>query len=596
MPEDIIAVAASKQGESSSFSSLISDSPLLPLSLLLGIVVGCGVLSRYHQKGKVATARSAKAAEKNAAARLAEQQLKARIYNEITLYAGTPVEPLLGMGRRRTLWVPNAQEGIAVCGGPGKGKSFSVIDPLIRSAIDQRHPTIVYDFKGEQLRRHAAYAAQRGYQVYVFAPGKPWSGVINPIDLVKAADDPAIMSKQLAQVFNLNTHGLGSGGQKNEYFADASNLLIQTLLLMSKDTPFPDLLMSWSILSLPNLAKRMLLAVEQQWIDIWTEVSATSLTSIAEAEVTVGGVISTAVNTMAPLISRQFVSCLCGETTIPLEMTGKTLLFFQLDQMTRDVVAPLLASILHLVVLKNLSKRRNEPLVLAMDEFPTIFLPDIVKWINEYRENGLVTILGFQNYSQLEYKYGRELSRAILGACATKFIFNPQDVNTAEEYSRFCGEEDVVLNTRSQSYGRSSGYSHSEQYHRRPLYSARDILTLPKGWSIFINPAYASRQEAALPWLLRAQIPKRDQQAEAKSKELWDRKVCQRLIERASKLQIPLDEELLRAELVNRKQFANYTLLPGALGAEYVGTEEDEVEQEMEQQDQEQAPQVAESA
>jgi hypothetical protein len=39
-----------------------------------------------------------------------------------------------------TLYVPDAQRGIAVLGAAGSGKTFSVIDPLIRSSLDQGFP------------------------------------------------------------------------------------------------------------------------------------------------------------------------------------------------------------------------------------------------------------------------------------------------------------------------------------------------------------------------------------------------------------------------------------------------------------------------
>ena len=72
-----------------------------------------------------------------------------------------------------TIYVPDAQRGTSVIGAAGTGKTFSVIDPLIRSAIEQSLPTIVYDFKyPAQTKRIAAYAAAHGYKVRVYAPGK----------------------------------------------------------------------------------------------------------------------------------------------------------------------------------------------------------------------------------------------------------------------------------------------------------------------------------------------------------------------------------------------------------------------------------------
>ncbi|WP_265276874.1 hypothetical protein [Nostoc sp. KVJ3] len=40
-------------------------------------------------------------------------------------------------------------------------------------------------------------------------------------------------------------------------------------------------------------------------------------------------------------------------------------------------------------------------LVLGIDELPTLYLPALVDWLNQNREDGLVSILGLQNLSML---------------------------------------------------------------------------------------------------------------------------------------------------------------------------------------------------
>lgn len=534
--------------------------PLMPL-VRIGGWEGIGlllllcffILSSREKKGKLTAGRRVGGKEKAKATSVAKQQLRERQRNKVTLQVGS------NSWGFRPLYVPNAQEGIGICGAPGKGKTFSVIDPLIRSSLEQGFPTIIYDFKGEQLRRHAAYAASLGYEVFVFAPGKPYSGTINLLDFLKDAGD-AVMAKQVAIVINRNSST--NDNKKNDYFSQAADLTLQMLLMLAKGSIHPDLLQAWAILRLPDLAKRLLLAQKEGWLDIWAEVGATSITSVASADQTSGGIISTVVNTLAPLISRDFIPNICGKTTIPLEMTGKRLLFFQVDKETRDVVAPLLASVLHLVVVKNLAYRRKEPLILAMDEFPTLYLPDITKWMSEERENGLVPILGYQFAPQMENKYGKDLTRTILGDCATKFVFNPQEQGTAEDYSKYFGEEEIVINTRSRTYGKNSSTSRSEQHHKKPLFSARDILTMPKGKCIFTNPAYEGGDEAALPWCLKVKVPKADREVEKRSEELWDKKVRERLIERANRSQLPLDEAALRQESSERSDYADSMFPP----------------------------------
>ncbi|MEH2383668.1 MAG: hypothetical protein V7K27_33055 [Nostoc sp.] len=85
---------------------------------------------------KLATARWGGTREKTAARKLACKQILSRKHNRVSLYVGTPKntssEVVNGIRKTRipedatTLYLPEAQRGILVCGGPGSGKSFSM--------------------------------------------------------------------------------------------------------------------------------------------------------------------------------------------------------------------------------------------------------------------------------------------------------------------------------------------------------------------------------------------------------------------------------------------------------------------------------------
>ena len=123
------------------------------------------------------------------------------------------------------------------------------------------------------------------------------------------------------------------------------------------------------------------------------------------------------------------------------------------------MVGPLLATILHMVITRNVARRRQDPLIVAIDELPTLYLPTLVQWLNENREDGLSVILGFQNLVQLEKTYGRELARAILGACATKAIFSPQEYEAARMFSDFLSGEEIRYKQKSRNQGGASSAS-----------------------------------------------------------------------------------------------------------------------------------------
>jgi type IV secretion system protein VirD4 len=509
--------------------------------LLLGTLIlaaGMGLFSRSGQKGKISTGRFGGTAEKRAAAATAKKQRQDRQPHKVALKAGN-VE------------IPNAQQSIAVAGAPDSGKTFSIIDPAIRSAIAQGFPILVYDFKGSQLEAHAAWAAAQGYAVHVFAPGQPYTGTCNPLDFL-ADETDSLTAAQLAQVLQKNTQRDGAY-RDNDFFTSAGTNLVEAVMLLAKLTPYPDLLMASKLLNLPDLSARIQRAAAEGRIPAWTLESFSQLLSSDGAEKQVSGIIATAQRTFKTFTGKQLIRSFCGSTTIPLKLTGKQILFLQVDMQRRDAVTPLLAAMLHLIVTCNFAQPREEPLVIALDELPTLYLPDLPKWINEFRSYGFVSLLGYQNFAQLQHIYGRELSRAIFAACGTKVFFNPKDRETAQEFSGYLGEKEVTFYTRTQ--GRQGGNTRSEQYQKMPLLTTDQMLKLGQGECVFINSAYGSSGEASIPLRLKVRLPPSEIAVQQRSSELWRSKVRQRLIEQVNQQQTAgdLDEENeVRQEIAKR--------------------------------------------
>jgi type IV secretion system protein VirD4 len=497
-------------------------------TILLGMLLLLAAMKLTQSKtGKISTGRFGQGAEKRSAQRTAKQQRKQRKAHRVSFKSGK-------------LNIPEAQQGIAVCGAPNSGKTYSIIDPVIRDAIGQGFPIVVYDFKGAQLEAHAVYAAAQGYELHVFAPGFPYTGVCNPLDFVRDASD-ALMAGQLAEVIYKNTRR-GNHAGENDFFSNAGQKLVEAVILLSKLTEFPDLLMAKKLLNLPGLTKRVRLAAQAGRIPIWTIESFSQLISSEDAEKQIAGIIATAQRTFDKFISKELIPSFVGKTTIPLDLKGKQILFLQVDTQKRDVVAPLLAALLHLIVARNFAKPRDEPLVVSLDELPTLHLDDLPKWINEFRSYGFCAILGYQNFAQLQHTYGKELSRAIFAACGTKVFFNPRDDETAGLVSRYLGEKEVRVFTKSTSSGMNHSTSRNEQIQKMPLMTIDEVLKLDQGECVFINPAYKGGREASVPLRLKLVVPKADVKIQEQSERLWRSTVRDRLIQTMQQLQIPVSQ------------------------------------------------------
>lgn len=544
------------------------------LLFLVLLIAEQGGLAR---KNRIGTARMAGRREILKASFEGQLQLLRRKQTKGTFYIGTPkLKGILALvacliGIVPTLFIPRSHRSVLVLGAPETGKTHFFINPAIRSFLDQGVPTIIYAFKEDMVAQHVAYAADRGYKaedIHILAPGFPYSSTLNIVETLISDPSDTAGAQQLAHVLNLNVN-TGSSDHQNKYFQKAADSLVKTVLLLARSHYcFSDIWLSAAILLLPDLEKRMRLAGKHEWIDLWTQISAANLISVADAGPTAGGIVSTAQHTFSNFLNRDFLPAVCGKTTIPIEMTGRKLLIFQIDQEKQDIISPLLAAALHVIVKKNMAKPRSERLGIFIDEGATTKFPEAANWMNWYRQNGLSLVISFQAIPQMERLYGKETTREFFTGSGTKVLFNPGDYQTCEYFSNSFGKEDVVIQTKSNSYGKSSSRSRSEQLHQRHLVSADEIDTLDTGHCFMRNLAYRGRghkgrMQAGLPCFLdmTKRLPKEDVEAQNKSEELWKKYVCDRLIARAQRNQIPLNHEAITQELKSR-QIAADSLFP----------------------------------
>ncbi len=501
--------------------------------ILLGSA-GAILLMKFLQgpnKNKIARSRWGGNAEKKTAKKIAFKEMKEKKKNKVSLYIGN--NP-----KEAQLYVTSAERGTAVIGGPGSGKTASCINPLVMSAIDQELPIVLYDFKyPQQTSEIIGVAAKAGYKVKVFAPGFKESEILNPLDFLKDSTD-ATMAREIASVMNRNL-ALASNSSEDKFFSEAGDQLVTALMMLAKDCEDSDLLTIQALLTLDNLPKRLQAAAAANKLNPWVELAFSQLFQVAGSEKTVSGIIATASKLFTRFLSPELISCFVGETSIyfqkktknqslpsqkettnKYELTGKQLLIFGLNREKREATSPLIASMLHMVVNKNVVVNRSCGLALFIDELPTLFLPNITNWLNENRSDGLLTTLGFQNIGQLEKAYSKEISRAILGGTATKFYFNPQDSDSAEFYAKYLGEETVTIKSKSQTTGKGgTSNSLSDHKYKVSLVEPAEFNRFPPGKCVFINPGYKKKDEGSVP--INAKL-KLDRASESEmSEKLW---------------------------------------------------------------------------
>jgi type IV secretory pathway TraG/TraD family ATPase VirD4 len=477
------------------WQSFSSPSGLTLLGCIAALVI-FGQLGNMAKKPRLASGYWGGRKEMAVARRRAISQIAGRKRNSVALYIGVK-NPKYKTPDSKRLYLPDVQRGVAVAGAPGSGKTFSVIDPMLRSAVELGYPIILYDFKyPTQCSRIAAYAKRLGYRIDIFAPGFPESQVCNPLDFLRDETD-AETARQIAAVLNKNFK-LANAGPEDPFFGPAGDQLTEGVFVLAKATKYPDLITCQTILDLDQLGHR----IEAADLNPWVKKSFGQFLSVKGSEKTAASIQGTANNNFNRFTKPGLIGAFAGKTSLPLDLSGRQMLIVGLDRERRDVVGPLAATILHMLVNRNVSRKRNDPLVVCLDELPTLYLPSLVNWLNENREDGFCGILGFQNMTQLEKAYGKEVARAIITGCSNKAIFNPGEPESARIFSEILGEEEIRYKQKSRSRGKGGGsISISEQERTRKMFEPSQFLKLPQGRCILISPGFANkrRREANIP-------------------------------------------------------------------------------------------------
>ena len=104
------------------------------------------------------------------------------------------------------------------------------------------------------------------------------------------------------------------------------------------------------------------------------------------------------------------------------------------------------------------------------------------------RSRNILYELAIQSYTQLETKYGKEAAETIKGNCNAQIFIGTDDQNTREDFSKRCGEVQLIYEETSESKSKGekqeqASTSKSTQIQRttRPLITAYELGQLPFG-------------------------------------------------------------------------------------------------------------------
>jgi type IV secretion system protein VirD4 len=492
-------------------------------SLVFVLLLMCGlwVASLILPQPQIATGSLASFSDQSQAYRIAKKsQYKFWIPSRV----GAGISPL----KASSFCFPYVNTSAAAIGRAGSGKTFSALNPMLFSAIDQGLSIALYDFKfrldGKQSDRGQAAdllrtVVQKGYEVRFFVPGSPFSGIYDFLAAIRDSSDVAA-SKELTVLLGNNFF---SPDRKKEFFDRAGESLVSGLFLLSRwiaeeteDPACANFLMAATLID-GDLSKR--LRDNEHKINPITYSRFSGLLAAKNAEKQEAGILGIASELLEPLTYPEFVPSYCGTPNTPrFKLDGKPhdpylmegKCFFVVGVLKEYAASsiPLAAAVLSQITKRNLSLDRSGPFILGADEISTINL-DLAKWLAQERSNNFAALLGLQNYAQLKKTFGDNDARTIIGNIGAKLWFNPGELETAQMLSSAAGKKQVKIITKNYSSGANATTNTGSTLHSVDVIPVEDILQLPNGTAIVQNPAVGNEKSSGAPYYRKFKADKK---------------------------------------------------------------------------------------
>lgn len=372
-------------------------------------------------------------------------------------------------GRIRKSWINiiNPFRGLLVIGSPGAGKSWFVIQHVIKQHIEKGFAMFVYDYKYDDLSKIAYNWLQKNIHRY---PVKPAFYVINFDDLSHSHRcnplDPLSMNDITDATESARTILLGLNrewvNKQGDFFVESPiNFLTAVIWFLRK---YED----GRYCTLPHVIELMQTDYEELFpvlntqpeIEVLINPFITAYQNDAMEQLE--GQVASAKIGMARLSSPQLYWVLSGnDFTLDINNPKEPKIVCMGNNPEKQQIYGAVLSLYISRLVRQVNKKDQLKCSLVFDEFPTIYFGGIDSLIATARSNKVATTLAMQDFSQLKKDYGRELADVIVNI--TGNIISGQVMGeTAKLLSERFGK--IMQDRQSVSINRTdTSISHSKQ-------------------------------------------------------------------------------------------------------------------------------------
>ena len=325
-------------------------------------------------------------------------------------------------GRVRKSWINiiNPFRGLLVIGSPGAGKSWFVIQHVIKQNIEKGFAMFVYDFKYDDLSRIVYNWLQQNKHNYSVKPSfyvinfdnLSVSHRCNPLDPNSMNDITDATESARTILLGLNREWINKQG---DFFVESPiNFVTAVIWFLRK---YAD----GKYCTLPHVIELMQAEYDELFpvlntqpeIEVLVNPFITAYQNDAMEQLE--GQVASAKIGMARLAAPQLYWVLSGnDFTLDINNPKHPKIVCVGNNPEKQQIYGAVLSLYVSRLVRQVNKKGMQKCSLVFDEFPTIYFNNIDSLIATARSNKVATTLAMQDFSQLKKDYGREQADVIV--------------------------------------------------------------------------------------------------------------------------------------------------------------------------------------
>lgn len=350
----------------------------------------------------------------------------------------------------------NPFRGVMVIGTPGSGKSYGIINPIIRQMIEKNFTMCIYDYKYPDLAQIAYYRYLKTY-----AHSKQYRfKVLNLDDIensVRVNPNPSRYIRTLTEAQETaaciveSLQKTDTGGGSEVFFKESAiDLLGAAIYFLAKYE-------GGKYSDVPHLIS---LICTEEYEDLFDILYSNSelrelLSAFASAYKhksfdQLEGQIGTLRVFLSKLATKEAYYIFSGDE-LDLHLSNPehpTILILASNPQTQNINSTLLAMVVSRIT-KLVNSKGNLPFGLIADEVPTLYIHKVEELLATARSNKVGVVMGLQELPQFRKQYGKDKADTITSVVANLFSGSARNADTLNWLENTFGKKKQVTESIS---------------------------------------------------------------------------------------------------------------------------------------------------